>query len=315
MAGGIALAAFGMSRWARAEAKTVPSPTPGLPPSIRVHLFSGLGVSRVEVSGSAPLDLSIGSATRTLPSIAFDATGALTGELTNLSVGDAPVTIRSAAPLTVNAFSQTASLALHHYDSPIVLQRSGAAVLAVNLVELESYVGATLASEISPSWPPESLKAQAIVARTYAVHAAAHSAGRPYDVTDDTSNQVFAGLDGIVPVFTAATTATAGMTLQAAGQPADVFYSATCGGHTADAQELTGRPSPPYLQGIPDSENGGKPYCTPSPFFAWENTVKATDLARVVGDLADIQVKDRWNDGRAKTVRVVRTEAGSYDMD
>ncbi|MBV8366252.1 MAG: hypothetical protein JO194_07105, partial [Candidatus Eremiobacteraeota bacterium] len=79
--------------------------------------------------------------------------------------------------------------------------------------------------------------------------------------------------------------------------------------------ELTGREGPTYLRGIDDSDNG-RPYCTPAPFFAWENTIKPDDLARVVGELSDIQVKDRWLDLRAKTVRIVRTSgAPSYDMD
>ncbi|HZV79233.1 MAG TPA: SpoIID/LytB domain-containing protein [Candidatus Binatus sp.] len=315
VAGSVALAAYSIGR--RAFAFSAPAQQPAaLPSAIRVHLFSGLEISRVDVASSSLLTVAIGSASRQLPALTFDRTGALTGELTNLNVGDAPVVIQAQGPLEVSASGPTTSHAPRHYNGTIMLQRSGASVLAVNAVDLDSYVASTLASEISPSWPVESLKAQAIVTRTYGVRAAAHSAARPYDVTDDTSNQVYQGLDGVVPTFVSAASATSGMTLQVGGGPADVFYSAACGGHTADSVELTGRDGPPYLRGIADSDGGGRPYCTPAPFFAWENTLKTDDLSRVVGDFADIQVKDRWLDGRAKVVRIVRTSgAPSYDMD
>jgi stage II sporulation protein D len=45
---------------------------------------------------------------------------------------------------------------------------------AVSLVPLEPYVASAVASETPAGWPAEALKAQAVVARSYALHERAH---------------------------------------------------------------------------------------------------------------------------------------------
>lgn len=287
---------------------------------IRVRLFTGSIVMRVEAAGSVPLSVSIGPEARTLAAVAFDAaSGKVTGDGTNLAGCDKPVEIRATAPISITAFGASGSLGTRRYNGAISLQCTAQGLLAINAVDIESYVASTLASEISPGWAPESLKAQAIVARTYGARAAVHATAHAYDVTDDTSNQVYHGLDDVAASFVGAASSTAGMIVTASGAPADVFYSAVCGGHTAGSIQLTGRPGPPYLDGIADVDGGGRAYCTPAPFFAWENSVPADAMARVVdvpsADLGDVSVVDRWPDGRAKTVRVSRYGASSVDLD
>jgi stage II sporulation protein D len=295
-------------------------PAPPNVSSIRVKLFTGLTVTRVDVAGSVPLSVSVGTDTRTMAAVSFDSSsGQLTGDGTNIGAGDTPVAVRATAPIGVTAYGAAGAVATRRYNGAISLQRTAQGLLAINTVDIESYVAVTLASEISPGWAPESLKAQAIVTRTYGARAAVHATSRAYDVTDDTSNQVYHGLDDVVASFVVAASSTAGMIVSASGAPADVFYSAVCGGHTAGSIQLTGRPGPQYLDGIADVDGSGRAYCTPAPFFAWENSVPADAMARVVdvpsADLGDVSVLDRWPDGRAKTVRVSRYAASSIDLD
>jgi stage II sporulation protein D len=316
LAGGLAMTAV----FAMPELSAARDPTPPNITSIRVKLFTGSIITRVEAAGSVPLTVSVGSQTRTLAAVAFDAaSGKVTGEGMNIAACDTPVVISATAPIGFSAFAASGALGTRHYNGAISLQCTAQGLLAVNSVDMESYVASTLASEISPGWAPESLKAQAIVTRTYGVRAAVHNGSRQYDVTDDTSNQVYHGLDDVATSFVAAASSTAGMIVTAAGAPADVFYSAVCGGHTANSYQLTGRPGPAYLQGIADVDGGGRAYCTPAPFFAWENSVPADAMARVLdvpsADLGDVSVTDRWPDGRAKTVRVSRYGASSVDLD
>jgi len=98
-----------------------------------------------------------------------------------------------------------------------------------------------------------------------------------------------------------------------------VFFSAACGGFTADSLEMTGRPGPSYLSGVPDTDPSGQAYCARAPFYAWENTIALGSVAQVLdmtsGDIADLEVKDRWRDGRVKTIRVVRMGASALDLD
>lgn len=316
LAGGLALTAtLAVPKTAAARDAAPPNIT-----SIRVRLFTGSILTRVEAAGSVPLSVSVGRQTSTLASVVFDAaSGKVTGAGVDISGCDSPVEIRSTAPISIAAFGASGSLGTRRYNGSISLQCTAQGLLATNAVDMESYVASTLASEISPSWAPESLKAQAIVNRTYGARAAVHGAARVYDVTDDTSNQVYRGLDDVVPAFVTAASSSAGMIVTTAGAPADVFYSAVCGGHTANSLQLTGRPGPPYLQGIADVDGSGRAYCTPAPFFAWENSVPADAMARVVdvpsADLGDVSVLERWPDGRAKTVRVSRFGASSVDLD
>lgn len=305
---------------ARSLARGAPS-TPALPQTIRVRLFSGAQLSRVDIAGSVPLSVSVGPDVRTVSTLAVDAsTWTASGDGASMTVAETPLFVRSSAPISLTAYGGSlGAVAARHYNGWLTLQRVDKTLLVVNTVDVESYVASTLASEISPGWPVESIKAQAIVNRTYGLRAAVHATARAYDVTDGTSNQVYQGLDGVAASFVSAASVTAGISLMASGAPADLFYSSACGGHTASSAQLTGRPGPPYLNGIADVDASGRAYCTAAPFFAWQNSVPNDAMARVVSlgsaDLADLIVSERWPDGRAKTLRVVRFAASSIDLD
>jgi stage II sporulation protein D len=288
-----------------------------LPITMRVKLFSGLELTRVDLAGSVPLSIAIGADNRTMSAFTLDATsGTLSGDGASANVGNTEVIVRSQAPITLTATGPAGVLDKRTYNGTLSIRRVGTGLQVINTVDVESYVASTLASELSPGWPAESIKAQAILARTYGVRFAIHNTSRAYDVTDDTANQVYHGLAGVTPSFVSAASITAGVILRSLGAPADVFYSSTCGGHTAGSFELTGLPGPAYLNGVSDADPTGRPYCTKSQFFAWENSVAADALARVVdvSDIADVAIKDRYPDGRVWTIRFVSYERGSIDL-
>ncbi|MCH8084143.1 MAG: hypothetical protein IH885_07890, partial [Myxococcales bacterium] len=60
----------------------------------------------------------------------------------------------------------------------------------INKVTLEDYVAGILGREIYPDWHPETLKAQAVVARSYALHQRAESGGQAFHVEAGTGSQV-----------------------------------------------------------------------------------------------------------------------------
>jgi stage II sporulation protein D len=130
---------------------------------------------------------------------------------------------------------------------------------------VETYLYGVVPIEASPSWPPAALEAQAIVARTYAL--AKRDLSKPYDLTATDADQRYGGAAAAHPSTTAAVDATRGKTLQYLGGPATVFYSACCGGHTADAALFWGHSTLPYLRGVAD------PYCTACPDYRWQRTL------------------------------------------
>jgi Stage II sporulation protein len=155
-------AALVTPRIARSRDAAPPSVT-----SIRVKLFTGSVLARAELTGTVPLTVSAGGQTRTFAAVAFDAaSGQLTGDGAIVAAGSAPVLVTATAPIGVNAFGASGSLGVRHYNGSIALARVSQNLLLVNTVDMESYVASTMASEISPGWATESLKAQAIVTRT-----------------------------------------------------------------------------------------------------------------------------------------------------
>src|SRR5690606_712128 len=111
----------------------------------------------------------------------------------------------------------------------------------------------------------EAMKAQAVLARTYAL---TKKKGQRYDVKDDTSHQVYGGLEAENPLADAAIRETEGLVLAFEGQPArHVLYHSTCGGCTEASERVFGS-AVPYLQPADDLAEDGQPWCRDSKYSA-----------------------------------------------
>ena len=119
-------------------------------------------------------------------------------------------------------------------------------VVVINDVSLDDYVRGI--AEVPSTWPVEALKAQAIAARTYALHEL--SVGHPLCATD--SCQVYAGLakerGPAGGNWVAAVQATSGQVLLYKGQPILAMYSSSNGGRSVAG-------SMPYLQAVDDPDD------------------------------------------------------------
>lgn len=162
------------------------------------------------------------------------------------------------------------------YRGDLVLQ-SASGLRAIDRVPLESYLRSVTPSESPSSWPAAALQAQAVAARTYAVHAM--SSSRAYDICDTTQCQVYSGAtaytaDGsLIRSYEAASTdaavaATAGQIRTYNGAPILAQYSSANGGWSTDGGE-------PYLVAAPDPYDG----VVPNSSHDWTASVSA----RVVG--------------------------------
>lgn len=140
----------------------------------------------------------------------------------------------------------------------------------VTTIDVDQYLQGVLPLEVPSGWPAAALAAHAIAARTFVL--ARRTLSRPWDVSATDADQRWGGVEAETPAATAAIAATRGRTLTYAGAPAEVFYSACCGGHTADVAAVWNGAPLPYLRGVPD------PYCTPAPDYRWSSSV---DLMRV----------------------------------
>jgi stage II sporulation protein D len=163
---------------------------------------------------------------------------------------------------------------------------AGKSLQLVNSVGLEPYLYGVVPREVPFLWPAEALKAQAVVARSYAL--AVRKTGA-YDLYADTRSQVYGGVAAEKPTTNAAVDATAGQVLLFEGKVATTFFFSTSGGHTASIEDVWTRgEAVPYLVGVPDPYDAASPHHTWGPFAF--TAAKLTSTFNVPGKLLDVRV-------------------------
>jgi stage II sporulation protein D len=125
-------------------------------------------------------------------------------------------------------------------------------VTVVNRVDLEEYLYGVVPAEMGPKRYDEieSLKAQAVAARTYALAHRGQFEGEGYDLCAGPKCQVYSGISAEDPLSNAAVDATRGLVLAHDGHFADALFVSTCGGRTENAENVFGEPAVPYLVSV-----------------------------------------------------------------
>jgi stage II sporulation protein D len=178
-------------------------------------------------------------------------------------------------------------------------------LLVVNLVLLEDYLLGVLPAEMPQGFPLEALKAQAVVARTFAINRLNPKA--PYDLCASERCQVYLGFSAETPRHKEAVVATRGQVLSYGGKAISALYHADSGGMTAGSEEVFQRPLP-YLRPRPD------PYAQ-GPRSAWRLPVRREVAERALRALGQTPrgedppvVLERSPSGRAWRVRLLGAE-------
>lgn len=158
------------------------------------------------------------------------------------------------------------------------LRRTVSGLDVVLVLPSERYVEAVLNAEAGPGEKAESLRALAIVVRTYALNGRHYSAGPGHlaaDLCDSTECQAMR-LGPVSQAVSDAVVATTGETLWSGAARAEAFFSQNCGGVTEDAGAVWPRLSgAPYLRSHPDA------HCARSGGAAWHAELALADLARI----------------------------------
>jgi stage II sporulation protein D len=181
----------------------------------------------------------------------------------------------------------------------------------VNSLPLDAYLYGVVSKELSESLPKAAQETQTIAARTYAFKRLRPD--RPYDVVAGESNQSYGGIEGESVAGRDAVDATAGNIVVFAGAPADIAYSACCGGHTESAVAAWGTDFP-YLRGVVD------PNCAGAPGFAWRQSVSLATLESALGArwancgaIGSVTLSDIDPSGRARRI-TIGGDRGSLDL-
>ncbi len=158
------------------------------------------------------------------------------------SVGSRPMRVRSAGEfIRVNGKNYRGWVELR--------KKKNGLLLAINELDIELYLLGVVASEIPYDWHRETLKAQAVASRTYALYQKRMAKGKLYHVLATENSQMYNGRIGERPTTSQAVRETAGQVLVYGGELIPAFYHSSCGGHTEDASKLWAVREP-YLQGV-----------------------------------------------------------------
>ena len=187
------------------------------------------------------------------------------------------------------------------------LVRRGKGFLVINRVDLEEYVKGVVPAEVSSTWHPEMLKAQAVAARTYALYQQMLSATREYDVAATVQDQVYRGKQGIDAEILRAVEDTRGLVVTYQDAPIYAAFSSTAAGLTEDAMNVWSKEYP-YLKGVEC------PFDLASPYYQWKSSFKVDTLEQnlrqqgfPVGTIATMTPLSLSHGGRVATLRILHS--------
>ena len=170
----------------------------------------------------------------------------------------------------------------------------------------ERYVIATLNGEAASDEPLESLKAMAVVGRTFALTNAHRHGAEGFDFCDSTHCQALR-FGSARPEVEEAVRATTGETLWDGTRRAQAYATQHCGGEAEDASSVWPTIHAPYLPAHPD------PYCLRRSTALWHADINIAQLARILRDqhwnvpeqIETIRVTKRTSTGRVQRLEVL----------
>jgi stage II sporulation protein D len=177
----------------------------------------------------------------------------------------------------------------------------------VNEIDMESYIASLLSREMNSAWPEEALKAQAVAARTYALHKMelqkfqkTEKGDIYYDLESSEKHQVSGDYSDLKDTTIAAAKGTRGeILLTPSGKLAPIFFHAKCGGKTLRPDQVWGN----FVEGYRSVEC---PFCQGHNSIGWSNSI---DLNRFEAFL-------KWASDRS-LIRITRKKierATSYQV-
>ena len=290
-------------------------------PSLRIGLVAG--ASSLEVSGTAGLTVT-GPDRALVARLAGGMVAKVTPRPGKVQLSGAGPGSRAEATTLVLRAEPGGFVRVNgrDYRGDIVLLRDGAGVTAVNRLGIEGYLAGVVSAEsgIKDPGDVEALRAQTIVARTYALRNVGRREAIGFDLYASVEDQVYGGVGAETALGRDAVALTRGQVVTYQGELIDAFYSSTCGGRTSIGTEIFKGANRPYLRSIDDAPRGGPAYCSISPRFTWREewsgevlraTLRKTlpVVAQVPGaeaeGLRNVAVNGRTPSGRVATLDIV----------
>ncbi len=170
-------------------------------------------------------------------------------------------------------------------------------IQVINYLKIEKYLKSVVGSEMPKNWPIEALKAQAVAARTYALHQLKKRTD--YDVNSSVSSQVYLGLESETNKTVQAVDSTRSIVMLYKGDLIDAVFHSSSGGQTESSVEVWGKYRA-YLISVLG-------YDQSSPFYKWEKKIehkKLDEIFKTIGGFNTMRIIQKTKTNRASIVKV-----------
>lgn len=203
-------------------------------------------------------------------------------------------------PLPIKFVSQKCFLVNDKiYRNNIIINSCSKGNNIINELKIEDYLKGILPKEANSSWNQETLKAQAIISRSYALKNIGKHSKEGYDVCSKVHCQVYGGASCETKNCNKAIYDTTGKVVTYENKIAQTLFHASCGGHTEDPKYVWqwNTKTPEYLKGQKDS------YCKNSPHQNWKVSLSEKEIREKL-------IKSGYKVGKIKKISTSGITAG-----
>ena len=271
-------------------------------PELRIGILTG--VTKVNMQVSAPCVLIDAATGKTLQKV--PATKNFGIDIANMKVN--AVEIR---PEKIPLKDLQSTIEGKKYYGGIRVDKVKNSLTVINLAPIEEYLRGVLCKEMSPSFPLEALKAQAVAARSFSMKNRKKHEHEGFDLCATTHCQMYVGVENF-PSVNEAVDATHGEVLTFNDKIAETNFHADSGGMTENVSDVWGGAAAAYLVPVKELVQLTAP---------WTRKFSAKDFSsrfgENFGDVTAIKLSaltigksssDRTSSGRVKSAEIVGTK-------
>ncbi len=176
------------------------------------------------------------------------------------------IKLNDSLPVFIRSYENKVKVNNKFYYGHLEIKKIDNKIWVINILDIEDYLKGVVPCEIGKINESliETVKAQAIAARTYAYAHLNKYANLGFDLYATVKDQVYEGLSVEDTLINRAILKTMGLVLTYQGKPIDAKYHSTCGGFTADFNDAWSGNSVPYLKSVKCG------FCNDSPHSYWK---------------------------------------------
>jgi stage II sporulation protein D len=210
------------------------------------------------------------------------------------------------------------------YRGSVIIAPDGPVFSLVNYVAVDDYLRGVVPLEVGRGSDDviEAVKAQAVAARTYTYRKMQENSANSYDMSATVADQVYGGVAAESELCNRAIRSTRGEVMTFHDSLIYAYYHSTCGGRTANIEDVWNKSGLPYLRSVDD---GDGPYCRQSGSFFWEEQWPLPQFSFIVnkysreafpqnpcrGEIREISLRSRFGCGRVREL-CIRTSEGEF---